>query len=134
MGKTASLLLHLTKPIWGSLKVVVLDSGFCVLKGIVELRKKGIFAAALVKKRRYWPKFVKGEDIKEHFRTKDVGTVDAMKGELDSVKVELHCIKEPDYTMTLMSLYGTLEIVGEEKSMNYIQDNATMDKKIKYPE
>ena len=77
---------------------------------------------------------MKGEDIKEHFMIKEVGTADAMKGELDSVKVELHCIKEPDYTMTLMSLYGTLEIVGEEKSMNYIQDNATMDKKIKYPE
>jgi len=36
-GKTVGLLLRLTKPIWGSSKVVVLDSGFCVLKGIVEL-------------------------------------------------------------------------------------------------
>ena len=134
MGKTAGLLLRLTKPIWGSSKVIVLDSGFCVLKGIVELRKRGTFAAALVKKRRYWSKFVKGEDIKEHFRTKEVGTVDAMKGELDSVKVELHCLKEPDYTMTLMSSYGTLEKVGEEKSRKYIQDNASVEKKIKYPE
>ncbi len=38
-----------------------------------------------------------------------------MKGELDSVKVESHCLKEPDYsTMTLMSLYGTLERVGDK--------------------
>ncbi len=37
-----------------------------------------------------------------------------MKGELDSVKVELHCLKEPDYMMTLMSLYGTLERVGDK--------------------
>lgn len=134
MGKTVGLLLRLTKPLWGSSKVVVLDSGFCVLKGIAELRKKGVFAAALVKKRRYWPKHIKGEAIKTHFQDKEVGTVDAMKGELDSVKVELHCLKEPDYTMTLMSSYGTLELIGEQKSRTYIQDNNTINKLIKYPE
>ena len=58
-----------------------------------------------------------------------------MKGELDSVKVESHCLKEPDYsTMTLMSLYGTLERVGDKQARNYIQDNATVEKKIKNPE
>ena len=36
-------------PVWGSGKVFILDSGFCVLKAIVELQKKGIFAAALIK-------------------------------------------------------------------------------------
>ena len=56
LGKTVGLLLRLTKPIWGSSKALVLDSGFCVLKGIAALRKKGVFAAALVKKRRYCPK------------------------------------------------------------------------------
>ena len=96
MGKTASLLLRLTKPIWGSSKVVVLDSGFCVLKGIVELWEKDIFAAALIKKCHYWLKVVKGEDIKEYFRTKDASTVDDMKGELDNVKIGLYCLKEPN--------------------------------------
>ena len=41
----------------------MLDSGFCVLKGIAELKKKGVFAAALIKKRRYWPKFIDGDAI-----------------------------------------------------------------------
>ena len=49
MGKTVGLLLCLTKQIWGSSRVVALHSGFCVLRGIVELRKKGLFATALVK-------------------------------------------------------------------------------------
>jgi hypothetical protein len=41
-----TLQLYLTKPIsWGTAKVVVLDSGFCVLKGLIELKKKGVFAA-----------------------------------------------------------------------------------------
>ena len=79
MGKIVSLLLLLTKPIWGSYRVVILDYGFCVLRGIVALGKKGAFAIALVKKRQYWPKNVKGEAIKEYLTTKDVGTVDTMK-------------------------------------------------------
>ena len=70
MGKTVSLLLRLTRSIWGSSRVLVLDSGICVLKEIVELRKKGIFGAALIKKRQYWPRHVDGEMIKNHFLNK----------------------------------------------------------------
>lgn len=49
-GPTVGLLLRLTKILHGTGKIVVLDSGFCVLKAIVELRKVGCFAAALIKK------------------------------------------------------------------------------------
>ena len=49
-GKTVGLLLRLTKPIWGTSKVVILDSGFCVLKGIIALRQQGVFSSALIKK------------------------------------------------------------------------------------
>ena len=80
MGKTVSLLLRLTKSIWGSSRVLVLDSGFCVLKGIVKLRKKGIFSAALIKKRQYWLHYVDDKMIKNHFLNKEVGAVDAIKG------------------------------------------------------
>lgn len=36
--------------------------------------------------------------------------------------------------MTLMSSYGTLEMVGEDKTRNFIRDNTTIQKTIKYPE
>jgi len=49
LGKTVGLLLRLTKTIWGTAKLVVLDSGFCALQGIIELKKRGVFAAALIK-------------------------------------------------------------------------------------
>jgi hypothetical protein len=51
LGKTVGLLLRMMKPIWNTGKVIVLDSGFCILKGIIELKKKGLYAAALIKKR-----------------------------------------------------------------------------------
>ena len=56
LGKTIGTLLCLTKPVWGSGKIFILDSGFCVLKAIIELKKKGVFVAALIKKQHFWPK------------------------------------------------------------------------------
>ena len=41
--------------------------------------------------------------IKNHFLNKEVGVVDAIKGQLDDVTIQLHCLKEPNYTMTLVS-------------------------------
>ena len=136
LGKTVGLLLRLTRPLWGSSKVVVLDSGFCVLQGIAELRKKGVFAAALIKKRKYWPKYIDGNGIKEHFKDKEVGAVDAMKGSLNGVKVEIHCLKEPEYVMMLMSSYGTLERVGGDKKRVWTNEGggAPIERTIKYPE
>ncbi len=49
-GRTVGLLLHLGKNYFGSAHYVVLDSGFCVLKALVELKRRGVFACALVKK------------------------------------------------------------------------------------
>ncbi len=60
-GKTAGLLLRLTKSVHHSARYVVLDSGFCVLKALVELQKVGVFAGALIKKRRFWPALVPGD-------------------------------------------------------------------------
>ena len=53
IGKTMGILLQLTKPVWSTGEVFVLDSGFCVLQAIVKLKKRGLFAAALIKKCRY---------------------------------------------------------------------------------
>ena len=49
-GRTIGTLLHLTEPVWGTGKIVVLDSGFCVLQGLIELKKKEVYAHALIKK------------------------------------------------------------------------------------
>ena len=53
--KTVGKMLRYTRPIWNCAKVVIMDSGFYVTKGLVDLRKEGVFGAALIKKRRYYP-------------------------------------------------------------------------------
>ena len=70
------MLLRLCKGVSGSGRVVILDSGFCVLEGIVELRKIGVYAGALIKKRRYWSKNIAGEDEKEYMSNKAVSNLE----------------------------------------------------------
>ena len=133
-GKTVGLLQRLTRRLWHTSKTVVLDSGFCVLQGLVELWKKGVFAAALIKKRRYWPKYIRGDEIAEHFRDKDVGAVDAWPGELDGVRFHVFCMKKPDYVMSLMSMYGTLTRRGDGKKRRYEHYGMTETTTFQYPE
>ena len=95
----------------------MLDSGLCVLQAIVELKKRGVFAHALIKKRRYWPKHVPGEQIIQHFTDKAIGSAVAIEGELDEVPFYIYGMKEPDYTMMLMSTYETLQTMGLPKNI-----------------
>ena len=81
-GKTVGLLLRVLEPIFTRGNVVILDSGFCVLKGIVELKKRVVYASALIEKRKYWPKYIKGDAIRDHFKDKYVGDCESWKGSM----------------------------------------------------
>ena len=54
---------------------MVLDSDFCVLKGIIKLAECGVYAAAQIKKRHYWPAFFSGEARKEQMQNHAAGTM-----------------------------------------------------------
>ena len=49
-GSTTSLLLELCQTIFYSGRIVILDSGFCVLKALIKLRSLGVYASAVIKK------------------------------------------------------------------------------------
>ena len=68
---------------------------------------------ALIKKRRYWLKNVDGDMIKAHFDGAPVGHMDCYRMNLpdDNSKLDIHCLKEPDYVMMLMSTFGTTQRV-----------------------
>ena len=117
LGATVGSLLHLLLLIFNLGKMVILDSGFCVLKGIVELQKNGVYTSALIKTRRYWLKYIHGEDIKSHFADKEVGATDAWAGKLDGeVPFHIYMMKEPDYIMSLMLTYGTNQQIDRKET------------------
>ena len=135
LGATVGLLLQLLAPIFFKGFIVILDSGFCVLKGIIELHKKCVFASALIKKRRYWPKFIRGEEIKVHFADKDVGDADSWAGVLDDKPLHVYAMKEPNYVMSLMSTYGTNDCNnGKETRRDWKENGENKRKTFQYPE
>ncbi len=79
-GKTAGLMLRMLKSYFGAGKYVILDSCFCVRKAIIELKRRGIYSCALIKKRRFWPTGVPGNAMDTQMETKEEGEVDAVQG------------------------------------------------------
>lgn len=137
LGKTVGLLLRLCKSIYSRGFVVILDSGFCVLRGIVELRKKGVFAAAVIKKRKYWPKHVPGDAIDEKMESAEVGDCNSLAGVLEGVPYDLFVMKDSGYTMKIMSTYGSLLVKDGQKDSirNYKNaEGVNVTKKFKYTE
>ncbi len=62
LRKMVGLMLQMSKNLWNTGKVVTMDSGFSVSKGILAMREKGVFGQALVKPRgRGWPVLVPGK-------------------------------------------------------------------------
>ena len=128
-GKTASLLLRLCKPLFATGKVVILDSGFCVLDAILTLKQYGVYSSAIIKKRRYWPKNVPADDIYLYFQDKDIGTCHRLPGELDNIKFDIFAHKEPNYITMLMSTYGAcIENANEKESIRSWMENGLLKK------
>ena len=77
-GATDCLMVTIKNPLWGTVKVLVMDSVFCVLEGFISMSEKGVLGLALIKKRSYWPKGVPEEDILWRIQNKEVGDVDTV--------------------------------------------------------
>jgi len=123
-GPTVGLLMRLCENLYNTGKVVILDSGFCVLEGLVELRKVGVFASAVIKKRRYWPKHVPGDEINRIMNDKELGATDSVKGTLKDVEYNIFCMKDKDWVMKMMCTYGGLQNISDmKKTYRWIKGN-----------
>ena len=57
-GSTTSLLLKLCENIFAEGLIGIFHSAFCVLRAIIELKKRVVYASALIRKFKYWPKYI----------------------------------------------------------------------------
>ena len=63
LGRTVGVMLPMYETFYGTGKEVVMDSGFCVSRGIDELKREGVYGASLIKNKKYWPEGVPGAAI-----------------------------------------------------------------------
>ena len=78
-------MLQMCEPIFSTGKCIVLDSGFCVSKGITAFLDFDVYTAALIKKRKYCPKGVPWDAIDQYFADKDVTYVDILEAITEDV-------------------------------------------------
>ena len=95
-GKTAGLMLRMLKSYFGTGKYVILDSGFCILKALIKLKRHGIFACDLIKKQRFWPTGVPGKSIDQYMAGRKVGDVDDVQGTMEDMPYNLWAMNDPD--------------------------------------
>ena len=72
------------------------------------MRKKGVFACDVIKKRKYWPSIVPGKDMEDHFGRVGLGETDSIQVTVDDVVYNLWGKKEPIYMMRMMATGGRL--------------------------
>ena len=101
------LLLHKEKSYFATGRYVVLDYCFCVLKWLIELRKKCVLFCAVIKKRIYWSSVVSGKEIEDHFWWVEVEDTDSIHGTVDNVIYNLWGMK-PNYGVRIMDTCGRL--------------------------
>jgi len=119
------LMLQMSRNLWNTGKVVTMDSGFSVSKGILAMREKGVFGQALVKPRgRGWPVLIPGKYIDEHFNSKPLGYCETLEQVVDGIKFLIHCQKEENYVTKIMSCHGVLTPVDDH---NTFRDTTNAD-------
>ena len=52
--ETVGIIIRLTRSLPNTRKVVIMESGICVMKGIFEMKTRGVYGSSLIKKRLYW--------------------------------------------------------------------------------
>ena len=131
LSKTVSLMLRMCRPIFGSGKDVVLETGFFFAKGFSEIEAKDVYESALIKKRRYWPKVVPGDLIDNHFEDKQVGDFGMIEESTEDNKLfKIFCMKEPDFVMKIMVSWMKLdELEGASTGRYFIDSSGTKETK-----
>ena len=96
-----------------------MDAGFCVLRGIVELAARGVFASAVIKKKGGWPSGVDGAEMDAAVAQLPHGSTRAKRGlfetknaagEIVHIPFLLSATKDSKYTLKQMSTYGTTNL------------------------
>jgi hypothetical protein len=130
VGKTLALLMEMCERITAKGMVVILDSGFCVLEGLATLRRMGVYASAVIKKRKYWPKHAPGDAMDEYMNNpehnKKVGDTATLKVSVQLILYE-GCRQQHEADIYLWSASISAQCTGQttyhtgwNKSINQI--------------
>ena len=105
----------MNRALWSIGKAMITDSGFCVLRGILETRKRGIYGSVLIKKRHFWPRGVHGDGTNEYFSIKNINDVGCISGDWTETEFIFFFMQETDYNIMLVSTLSGLTVPEVQK-------------------
>ena len=118
-SKVAALVVCMTRPVWGSGRAVIMDSGFGCIPSVVHLCQKGLFSTTVIKKDAHWPKYTKAQEAIDEMQGEDVGTIQVRRGEytIGNETHLLHTVALADslHTSLMVTNWGTTLREGEAK-------------------
>lgn len=79
---------------------------FCRRRHPSHARPWGLRPEPLIKKRKYWPKGVPGDQIDKYFEGKPLGFVKTRRQDMDGIPFNVHCTRDGRYVTKLMSMHG----------------------------
>ena len=109
-------MLLLNKAMHNTNKIVVLDSGFCILKALLDLKKVGVYTVAVIKKQQYWPKYVPRDNIDEKMKGCEIGKNKVITGKLDDEQYKFFMMEDPKCVMKMMITYRNLEVSDKKET------------------
>lgn len=114
-NKAGPLMMRLCKPLFGSGSIVIHDAGFSSIPALCQLKKKGVFASCLIKKKRFWPKFTDGGRHEAHMAQRAIGDCDAIQAQFAGEDYAIYLLKDTTYTLQLAANYGKNIRIGPMK-------------------
>lgn len=115
LGKVPSLVVRMSRPLWGTKRVVLLDSGFGQPACLAALLDKGLFGTCVIKKKRFWPRGIRGEDILTHMHGRDVGTLQVQTGDFQGAAMWVGALADSKHTSIMANTWATTSRVGGNK-------------------
>ena len=95
-NKAGPLMMRLCKPVFDQGSIVIHDAGFSSIPALAQLKKRGVFASCLIKKKKYWPKFTWGG---EHEAVRPIGDIDARQAHFAGEQYTIYLQEDSTYTL-----------------------------------
>jgi len=105
--KVGGLMMRMAKPLFGTKSVVVHDSGFQSVVAMAELGKEGVYAACLMKKKRYYAKFSDGEANEDFLKAQDFVQPFCKPMQFESFQWRVIGHRDTQHIVQLLSAHGT---------------------------
>ena len=107
MSPTAALVCHMTRAVWGTGRVVGLDSGFGDIPAAVKLLKHGLYCTAQIKKKAYWPAGTKAQEMIQELAGKEVGTIMCREGSKGGENFWISGLADSKHISIMLNMWGT---------------------------